>query len=225
MKKLPLYLMLVLVVAAIVVVLRTRNQPAPAAISPPVETLPIAPDLDSIPPDSAYFGGIQEHRAEMNLFLRGEESPLEEDVRSRFTGLDYFPIDPKYRFVLPLEVATRRDTVTIMDTKGAERKFEVAGTLHLTVDGVDTELTLFREPYHNYFFLPFRDATAGIDTYEVGRYVEPRPADSGRFLVDFNLAYNPYCAYSHRWACPIPPEENVLNVAIPAGEKKFQVQG
>ncbi len=71
------------------------------------------------------------------------------------------------------------------------------------------------------FFLPFADALAGDETYGAGRYLEPEPAGDDRLLIDFNLAYNPYCAYNPNWSCPITPAENRLKVAIRAGEKVF----
>jgi len=70
-------------------------------------------------------------------------------------------------------------------------------------------------------FIPFRDATSGKDTYGAGRYVEAEPLGKGRYLLDFNRAYNPYCAYNDDWRCPLPPAENWLTVAIRAGEKSF----
>jgi uncharacterized protein (DUF1684 family) len=88
------------------------------------------------------------------------------------------------------------------------------------VDGQEAELTLYASPHG--FFLPFADSLAGTETYGAGRYLEPEPVGNGKFLVDFNLAYNPYCAYNEAWACPITPWENRLRVPIRAGEKVYQ---
>ena len=85
---------------------------------------------------------------------------------------------------------------------------------------MDEELTLYHGAYG--FFLPFVDSAAGIETYPSGRYLEPEPLPGDRFLVDFNLAYNPYCAYNDRWSCPITPFENRLKVPVRAGEKMFK---
>ena len=71
------------------------------------------------------------------------------------------------------------------------------------------------------FFLPFVDATAPDETYGAGRYLDIEPIGDGKFLIDFNYAYNPYCAYNDKWSCPIPPKENRLKVRIEAGEKKY----
>jgi uncharacterized protein len=222
MKRLvPLFLLIVIATAGAVMVVRLRtHRPAERAPVLP-EDLPPAPDLDSIPGDSVYLGQLMADRQTAEDFFRGEESPLDSVDRETFRRLNYFPPDPQYRMVLPLEPAASEDTVTILDTKGEERKYVRAGIVRFELESRPETLTVFREPFRNYLFLPFRDTTSGAETYAVGRYVEPIPAGPGKFLIDFNRAYNPYCAYSHRWACPIPPEENVLSVAIRAGEKKY----
>jgi uncharacterized protein (DUF1684 family) len=83
-------------------------------------------------------------------------------------------------------------------------------------------LTVLRDADQGGLFLPFRDASAGTETYEVGRYLEPQARPDGSLDIDFNYAYNPFCAYGEGWSCPIPPEENWLPVTIPAGERSFQ---
>lgn len=95
--------------------------------------------------------------------------------------------------------------------------FEIEGkTLRLTVyQNIDL---LEKEGYEDYLFVPFLDETTGITTYGGGRYLDFRIPNSENVELDFNTAYNPYCAYSHRYSCPIPPSENTLNVSIEAGE-------
>jgi uncharacterized protein (DUF1684 family) len=88
------------------------------------------------------------------------------------------------------------------------------------VEGQEAELTIYQN--ENGYFLPFVDALAGKETYPAGRYLEPEELHGNRFLVDFNLAYNPYCAYNEMWSCPITPPENRLKVPIRAGEKLFE---
>lgn len=228
MKRLtPLLILAFLVGLALVVALRTRLAPRPGATPamqsplPNPDSLPLAPDMDSIPGDSLFYGALQRHREELNRDFAGDESPLEESDRASFQGLRFFDPDPGFRFRIPLAPPPRREMVTLLDTKGQERSYERFGVLTFPVDGKLQNLTLFRDAGRGYLFLPFRDATNGQDTYDVGRYVEPIEEQPGTYLVDFNRAYNPYCAYSHRWACPIPPEENRLNVAIRAGERVF----
>ena len=93
--------------------------------------------------------------------------------------------------------------------------------IHFEVDHETAELTVYRDAQSGAFFLPFQDANAGGETYGAGRYLEVEELEDGRLHVDFNYAYNPYCAYNERWSCPIPPAENRLTVAIRAGEKTF----
>jgi uncharacterized protein (DUF1684 family) len=88
------------------------------------------------------------------------------------------------------------------------------------VEGQEAQLTIYQN--ENGYFLPFVDALAGKETYPAGRYLEPEELYGNHFLVDFNLAYNPYCAYNEMWSCPITPAENRLKVPIRAGEKMFE---
>ena len=102
---------------------------------------------------------------------------------------------------------------------GGVQTYERFGKFSFVVDGVQAELTIYQSQHG--FFLPFVDSLAGIETYPAGRYLEPEALPGGRFIVDFNVAYNPYCAYNEMWSCPITPAENRLKVAVRAGEKLF----
>jgi uncharacterized protein (DUF1684 family) len=92
--------------------------------------------------------------------------------------------------------------------------------ISFAVDGETAELTVFKDAQSGSLFLPFQDANAGGETYEAGRYLDVEQHD-GRLHVDFNYAYNPYCAYNEMWSCPIPPAENRLAVAVRASERSF----
>src|SRR5262249_20654720 len=100
------------------------------------------------------------------------------------------------------------------------------GQIHFAVGDADTTgrtkatLQVYQPVRGTEFFIPFMDATAPAETYGAGRYLDPEAMQDGKLLVDFNLAYNPYCAYNELWSCPIPPRENRLKVPIQAGEKK-----
>ena len=96
-----------------------------------------------------------------------------------------------------------------------------AGMIHIQIEGEPVSLILFREAGRGRYFLPFKDATSGQETYKIGRYIDPQESPDGLVTVDFNFAYNPYCAYNEDWTCPIPPEENSLDVPVRAGEKVF----
>jgi uncharacterized protein (DUF1684 family) len=94
-----------------------------------------------------------------------------------------------------------------------------AGIVRFPLD--QREVTLATYEQGDDLFIPFRDATSGVDTYGAGRYVEAFPLGDDRYLLDLNLAYNPYCAYNEDWSCPLPPRENWLDVPIRAGERAF----
>jgi uncharacterized protein (DUF1684 family) len=139
-----------------------------------------------------------------------------------YKGLKWFPVDLTMRFEAPLVPNPAADTVIILSTRGNRRRALRVGWFDLRVKGtpVRLEATRLLEPgvgEHD-VSLFFRDATTGHDTYPVGRYVDPQQQPDGRWLIDFNQAYNPACAISTHYNCPIPPRENVLPVAIRAGE-------
>lgn len=152
-------------------------------------------------------------------FKADPQSPLTETQKLDFSGLYYFPENPALRFVLKLQSFKEIEPVSIQTSKGDVRSYVRYGEIHFTIDGEKARLTVY-ETEHG-FFLPFVDALAGQETYPAGRYLEIEEKGEGLYLVDFNLAYNPYCAYNDRWSCPLTPIENHLSVAIRAGEKIY----
>lgn len=156
------------------------------------------------------------------LFKNPNQSPLTKEQRQQFTGLNYFPENPALRFELPLEAYDRPEPVRMQTSTGDVQDYIKVGQVHFEVDGQQVSLQVYEsEDDPGSYFLPFVDATAPAETYGGGRYLEPEPVGPDRLLVDFNLAYNPYCAYNDRWSCPFPPPENRLKVRIEAGEKNF----
>ena len=139
-----------------------------------------------------------------------------------YKGLKWFPVDLSYRYELPLTPSPRPDTLIIMSTRGNPRRAARVGWFDFVVRGrrCRLEATRLLEPGvgESDFGIFFRDATTGKETYPVGRYVDPQPLRDGRFVLDFNSAYNPACAISEHYNCPIPPKSNTLPVAIRAGE-------
>jgi len=137
-----------------------------------------------------------------------------------FKGLEYFPVDLSFRYELTL----KRDPkpVAILSTRGNQRRAERAGWLDFYVGETlcRLEATRLLEPGsgENDLSVFFRDATSGKESYPLGRYVDLEKLENGRYLLDFNLAYNPACAFSDYYNCPIPPKSNTLSVAIRAGE-------
>jgi uncharacterized protein (DUF1684 family) len=162
---------------------------------------------------------LERFRAQKDRFFKAHpQSPLMPEQQQTFQGLRYFPENPALRLILPIEEFAEQEPIAMQTSTGDVREYMRYGRLHFTVDGQDVALTLYAD---DAYFLPFADSLAGEETYAAGRYLEPEPLGDGRFLVDFNLAYNPYCAYNDAWSCPLTPRENRLGAPIRAGEKQF----
>lgn len=173
---------------------------------------------------------IEAHREKQQKEFRDKnKSPLLPKDRKKFKGLNYYPIDLKYRVAAKF-VRTENEALFKMKTTTSRLPDYVKyGEVHFTIDGQPLKLEVYQSPdimkrpgYEDYLFIPFTDLTNGHETYEVGRYIEFRIPKSEDVIVDFNQCYNPYCSYSPNFSCPIPPEPNHLPIAIPAGEKKFK---
>ena len=168
---------------------------------------------------------LDEFRESKDAFFREHpQSPLTDGQRARFRGLSYFPEDPSLvvRAVLETEGVDLDEVIAMPTTTGGHQEYRRAGVVRFEVEGREAHVTLFASPGSRELFLPFRDATSGSETYGAGRYLEVEPPSlDGAVEVDFNYAYNPYCAYNPAWSCPIPPGENWLPVPIRAGERSF----
>jgi uncharacterized protein (DUF1684 family) len=154
------------------------------------------------------------------FFRTDPHSPLLPDQRDEFDGLTYFPENLDLRFELSIEEFPEQDRITMQTSTGDVQDYVRYGKIRFEVEGQPAELTIYMAMGGGGFFLPFMDATNTEETYGAGRYLEIEPLTGDKFLVDFNLAYNPYCAYNVYWSCPVPPVENRLAVPIRAGEKK-----
>lgn len=164
---------------------------------------------------------LSKFRKRKDLFFEKDpHSPLSAEQKRDFQGLAYFPENPQLRLVMEVKPFQDQEEVQIQTTTGEFQPYLKFGSLPFDIDGQKLSLTLFigkeGDP-----FVPFSDATSGKETYGAGRYLEPQALGEGKFLVDFNLAYNPWCAYSPAYSCPLPPEENRLEVPIEAGEKAY----
>jgi hypothetical protein len=152
-----------------------------------------------------------------HFFKREDESPIPHHTRHDFSGLSYFEPDEDLVFNVDLE-SVEPTNVHISTTTGDERTYKRVATAGITVDGEDATIALYSSG-HEGLFLPFRDATSGSETYGAGRYIDVIPNDDGTVVIDFNYAYAPFCAYSDRYSCALPPQENWMSVAIRAGER------
>lgn len=159
------------------------------------------------------------------FFAEHSHSPLSEDQRGRFQGLDYFPEREDLAFSLPLDESGSDvgEEIELSTTDGQKKPFLRVGRIRFDVGDRGATLTVFRDAVQHGLFIPFRDASAGDETYEIGRYLEPQTRPDGTLDIDFNYAYNPFCAYGEGYSCPIPPTENELSLVIPAGERAFRL--
>ncbi|WP_207433039.1 DUF1684 domain-containing protein [Sabulibacter ruber] len=174
---------------------------------------------------------IAKHRAKQDSTFRFDDhSPLSPEEKEAFKGLVYYPINNAYQIKAKF-VRTPQEAIFKMPTTGKRTPDYVKyGELHFLLHGQALKLNLYQSQdlmkqvkYKDYLFIPFTDATTGGETYATGRYLDfsiPEGTDS--VLLDFNKAYNPYCAYSAGYSCPIPPKENKLPVRIEAGEKTYE---
>jgi uncharacterized protein len=179
-------------------------------------------------PSEGEAGAAAFRRGRDLLFRDHPQSALDDGQRARFAGLAWFPYDPAARVVAEPRPPDGDEELAV-DTGGEDGTVRYRRVARLATPYGD--LTLFWTlGYGGGLFLPFRDATAGRETYGGGRYLTDTikgthrrgvAVDGGRVVLDFNYAYNPSCAYNARWACPLAPPENHLRAAVRAGELAF----
>ena len=180
--------------------------------------------------NTTYFEEIEAYRDELNReFSDTASTPLTEEGLANFHGLDFFPLDPEYCVEAQFVLNTEQDTFG-MPTNTARRPLYVMyGKAHFRLQGQDIVLEIYRseaakeiEEFKEYLFLPFMDLSNGNESYGGGRYLDLKIPSGESIIIDFNKAYNPYCAYNHRYSCPIPPEVNHMDIAIPAGVMAYK---
>lgn len=167
---------------------------------------------------------LVDFRKRKNDLFKTSDGPLTSEQRGTFRGLSYYSPNPNLVFNnLPIEQVESKETVEIQTSAGDSQSYKKIGKIHFTIEGKDYSLSLYKDTdfFNPTYFLPFKDATSGKETYGAGRYMDIEVRNNVISLLDFNYAYNPYCAYNENWRCPLTPEENRLLVPIEAGEKKF----
>jgi uncharacterized protein (DUF1684 family) len=172
---------------------------------------------------------INSDRARKAAFFRDSpQSPFRADPPVPFAPLKYYPADPGWIYRSKLELESSSRVVAIRDTTGQQREATIFGRVSFTREGRTHSLTVYRmagpAPGTVHYSLWFTDLTTGKETYEVGRYLDFQKDEDPDFVytLDFNRAYNPYCAYSPAFSCPIPRKEDHLDLAVTAGEKKWR---
>lgn len=176
--------------------------------------------------ENIYIENIQKQRDRQYKFLRFNiESPLEEEQRKELKELVYFPIDINYRVRAKMVPVEDRKMIDLPMTDGSVEKYLKHSFAEFELKGKKHRLLLLqsaKESDKRVFFLAFADGTSGEETYGGGRYINLRQDGKNSISIDFNLAYNPYCAYNPDFACPLPPKENILEIPIRAGEKDYK---
>jgi uncharacterized protein (DUF1684 family) len=175
-------------------------------------------------PDS-WLEELDEFRAAKDEFFRSHhDSPLPSEVKKAFSGLKYFPPDPAYKFRALLHRYERPEALKLATSKGTEQDFVRVGYFELSIAGKQVRVHAYKstEREDPELFIPFRDATSGRESYGAARYLDVEDNPTNEFVLDFNYSYNPYCAYSEDYVCPLPPKENWLDVEIRAGEMKYK---
>lgn len=176
-----------------------------------------------------FANDITKHReAYKNDFLASPGGPLHSPEELSY--LRFYEPDSLYRVDATVQLTPAAEPFDMPTYNGQTRPHVEYAVLSFRLNGKVQQLTLYRNlnlirqpAYRDYLFLPFKDATSGLATYGGGRYLDFRLGDikNGHLVIDFNKAYNPYCAYQEGYPCPIPPKKNVLSVSIEAGEKTY----
>jgi len=176
---------------------------------------------------SEWKAALERARKEKDAFFAQQwQSPISPQDRSGFKALEYYPPDPSYRFELELHEHPETHVIKMAYTKGDEQDFLRWGEFRFQIGGKEQTLQAYkRSREEEMLFIPFKDATSGKETYGAGRYLDlaaerDRTAE-GKWILDFNQAYNPWCVYSEAYTCPFVPPDNWLEVAIMAGEKNY----
>ena len=172
-----------------------------------------------------YKESILTFQHELNEeYKNPKESPLSKKEQIAFKGHEYFPIDKKYHVIAKFEKLPPQSLFQMKTTANSIKDYDIYGIATFTLDGTEYQLNIYQshqlrtqEKYKDYLFLPFTDPTNGKETYGGGRYMDLRIPAGNTIELDFNKAYNPYCAYAIGYACPIPPKENDLPLKIEAG--------
>jgi hypothetical protein len=177
-----------------------------------------------------YTDSINKERKDDDAFFADSaKSPLEKDSVKNFHGLSWYPVKYSYRVKAKFDLDTVNPVFEMATNTARKPEYRIYGHVTFKIHDTLCKLTVYQNiklkknpQWGNYLFIPFRDRTNGITTHAAGRYLDIEKPSSDSVIVDFNKAYNPYCAYADRWSCPLVPAENRLPVAIRAGVKEYK---
>lgn len=167
-------------------------------------------------------------RKERNAFLKDHQrSPLLPQDKKNFKGMKYYPFDPKYFFSGQIErtvlhINNPKYYATFLTNKGTNKRYIRYGKFHFILNGKEYTIEIYKSILSDNLFIPFKDKTNGTETYEGGRYIEAEILPDYKIILDFNMAYNPSCAYNEKFVCVLPPRENMMDIEIRSGEKNYK---
>jgi uncharacterized protein (DUF1684 family) len=176
--------------------------------------------------EAAYREEIRKHREEKDIFMKAaEDSPFAESPDA-YSGLNYFEPDVKFRITAQLTEIKNRNPVVLQTSDGKKQSYVEYAYAEFDFGGFHNKLLILESmdigPLKGRLFLAFGDETSAKETYGAGRYLDvAKVPGAATILLDFNKAYNPFCAYSEKFSCPLPPRENLLEIAVRAGEKNY----
>ncbi|NVO20875.1 MAG: DUF1684 domain-containing protein [Bacteroidetes bacterium] len=171
---------------------------------------------------------IKQRKQKDKEFANEKGSPIPDDEKKAFHGLKYFEPDPNFKVLARLVKFDNPFHFKMKTTTDRLPEYSLYGKITFVIKGEEFNLNVYqnidllKKPgYENYLFIPFNDLTNGKETYGGGRFMDAEVPASDSLIIDFNDAYNPYCAYNHKYSCPIPPEDNSLQIRVEAGEMKY----
>lgn len=171
---------------------------------------------------------VLEWRKERDEFFKTHQrSPLDPKEKRLFKGLKYYAFDPRYAFLgaikrYNLHISNPDYYATFLTNKGMNKRYIRYGKFPFQLNGKGHTLQIYKSILSDTLFIPFKDRTNGKETYEGGRYIEAEILSGYKMVLDFNMAYQPSCAYNEKFVCVLPPRENMMEVEIPAGEKNYK---
>ncbi|MEM8901481.1 MAG: DUF1684 domain-containing protein [Bacteroidota bacterium] len=186
--------------------------------------------ISSVQAQTSYVEELAAYRQDKDIkYADTVSSPVPDEYLTDFGGLNYFEVDSSFKVVARLERVEKPSPHTFNTSKAEKKRtYILYGMLHFTMKGKKSKLTIYYAPRpaalrkkKKMLFLPFRDKTNGVSTYGGGRYLEVEDPEGDEIVLDFNKAYNPYCAYGGDFACVVPPRDNLIEVEVMAGEKEF----
>jgi uncharacterized protein (DUF1684 family) len=176
-----------------------------------------------VPDERSYVERLEAARAAKDrMFQESSDSPIPPGKHKELLPLSYYSVDPSFSVPAALKLADERPVFEMPTSTGLIRKYQYVGTLEFSYKGQPLSLGAFAEAGTKQItslFVPFADLTTGKETYFAGRYLDLEPTSTGIYEIDFNQAYNPYCAYNASFDCPYPPSSNRLKVPVRAGER------